>query len=34
LGDKDQQPDTIEEVLENAAIAGQSMKKILNEILS
>jgi purine-nucleoside phosphorylase len=34
LGDKDQQPDTIEEVLENAAIAGQAMKMILNEILS
>jgi purine-nucleoside phosphorylase len=34
LGDKNQQPDTIEEVLENAAIAGQGMKKILNEILS
>ncbi len=34
LGNEDQQPDTIEEVLENAAIAGQGMKKILNEILS
>jgi purine-nucleoside phosphorylase len=34
LGNADQQPDTIEEVLENAAIAGQGMKKILNEILS
>jgi len=34
LGNADQQPDTIEEVLENAAIAGRGMKKILNEILS
>ena len=34
MGDKDQQPDTIEEVLENAAIAGQGIKKILNEILA
>ncbi|MFT6408836.1 MAG: purine-nucleoside phosphorylase [Arenicella sp.] len=34
LGNEEQQADTIEEVLENAAIAGQGMKKILNEILS
>ena len=34
LGNNDQQADTIEEVLENAAIAGQGMKKILNEILT
>lgn len=34
LGNKDQQADTIEEVLENAAIAGKGMKKILNEILT
>lgn len=34
LGNKDQQPDTIEEVLENAAIAGHGMTKILNEILA
>lgn len=33
IGNKDQQPDTIEEVLKNAAVAGQGMKKILNEIL-
>lgn len=29
LGNKDQQPDTIEEVLENAATAGVSIKKII-----
>jgi len=34
LGDENQQADSIEEVLENAAIAGQGMKKILNEILA
>lgn len=34
LGDKDQQPDTIEHVLENAAVAGQGIKKILNEMLT
>ena len=34
LGDENQQVDTIEEVLENAAIAGEGMKKILNEILN
>jgi len=28
-GDKDQQPDTIEEVLENAAIAGKSIEKLI-----
>ena len=33
LGDKDQQPDTIEEVLENAAIAGQSMSKIIQTVI-
>jgi len=33
LGNDDQQADTIEEVLENAAKAGQGMKIILNEIL-
>ena len=33
LGDKDQQPDTIEEVLENAAIAGQSMSKIIPAVV-
>ena len=30
LGDKDQQPDTIEEVLENAAIAGKGIEKIIS----
>ena len=34
LGDKDQQPDTIEEVLENAAIAGKSIKKVIETLLS
>jgi len=34
LGDKDQQPDTIEEVLENAMIAGRSIKKIIVELLT
>ncbi|MFT4636178.1 MAG: purine-nucleoside phosphorylase [Arenicella sp.] len=34
LGDEHQQADTIEEVLENAAIAGQAMKKILNQMFS
>ena len=34
LGDKDQQPDTIEEVLENAAIAGKSIKKVIEALLS
>ena len=33
-GDKNQTPDTIEEVLENAAIAAKSMEVILNELLS
>jgi purine-nucleoside phosphorylase len=34
LGDENQAPDTLEEVLENAAIAGEGMKTILNELLS
>lgn len=34
LGNADQQPDTIEKVLENAAIAGEGIKKILKEILA
>lgn len=34
IGDQNQKPDTIEEVLENAAVAGQGMKVILNELLS
>ena len=34
LGNQNQQPDTIEEVLKNAAIAGEGIKKILNEILT
>ena len=34
LGNAEQQVDTIEEVLENAAIAGEGMKKILNDVLS
>ena len=34
LGDKDQQPDTIEEVLENAMIAGRSMKQIITTLLA
>lgn len=34
LGDKDQQPDTIEEVLENAAIAGKGIQKIIGRLLS
>lgn len=33
IGDDSQQPDTIEDVLENAAVAGKGMTKILNEIL-
>ena len=32
LGDENQAPDTLEEVLENAAIAGKGMKVILNEL--
>ena len=34
LGDENQAPDTLEEVLENAAIAGKGMELILNELLS
>jgi purine-nucleoside phosphorylase len=34
LGDENQAPDTIEEVLENAAVAGKGMKLILNELLT
>ncbi len=34
LGNEQQRADTIEEVLKNAAIAGQGIKKILNELLS
>ena len=34
LGDENQAPDTLEEVLENAAIAGKGMKLILNELLA
>lgn len=34
LGDENQAPDTIEEVLKNAAIAGQGIEKILNELLA
>lgn len=33
LGNEDQKADTIEEVLENAAIAGQGITKILNQIM-
>ncbi len=33
LGDEHQAPDTVEEVLENAAIAGEKIKVILNNIL-
>jgi purine-nucleoside phosphorylase len=33
LGDENQAPDTLEEVLENAAIAGKGMKTILKELL-
>ena len=32
LGDKDQQPDTIEEVLENALIAGRGIQKIIEQM--
>jgi len=34
LGDKDQQPDTIEAVLENAAIAGLSISKIIKHVVA
>lgn len=34
LGDENQAPDTIEEVLENAAMAGKGMTLILNELLA
>lgn len=34
LGDENQAPDTLEEVLENAAIAGKGMKVILNDLLA
>jgi len=34
LGNKDQKPDTIEQVLENAAIAGQGIKKIIEGLLA
>ena len=34
IGDKDQQPDTIEEVLENAQIAGKKISKIIEGVLS
>lgn len=33
LGDENQQADTIEEVLENAAVAGRSMEKIISAII-
>lgn len=33
LGDENQAPDTIDEVLQNAAIAGQGISKILEEML-
>jgi len=32
LGDKDQQPDTIEQVLENAAIAGKGIQQIIERL--
>lgn len=34
LGDENQAPDTLEEVLENAKIAGEKIKRILNSLLA
>jgi len=34
MGDEDQAPDTLEEVLENAAIAAKGITKIVNEMLA